>query len=221
MKTLKSFILCSAFIFLTGCTQVLVVALNQIEMTKISVQGDKMYLLGDFNSKSYAQVRKAIDSNPQVKTIVLTASSGSLDDDTTFKLARYIRSKSLNTHLLNQSVIASGAVDLFLSGKHRSIEKGAKIGVHSWSDGSKQAKDFPKNHPDHQLNANYIKDMMGTDEFYWFTIYAAPADAIYWMNSEEVKRFKLSTNSRFVAPSHDKTPFGAEFLEERRDILED
>lgn len=220
MKILKSVILFSVLVLLTGCTQILVTALNQIEMTKVAVQGDKMYLMGDFNSKSYAQVRSAIDTHPQVKTIVLTASSGSLDDETTFKLARYIRSKSLSTHLLSQSVIASGAVDLFLSGKHRTIEKGAKIGVHSWSDGSQQAKDIPRDHSDHQFNANYIKDMMGTDAFYWFTIYAAPADSVYWMNSEEVKRFKLSTTP-FLAPSHDKTPFGDKFLEERRYILED
>ncbi len=197
----------------------LVVTLNQLEMTKISIQHDKMYLLGDFNSKSYKQVTKALRTHPKVKTIVLTASSGSLDDDTTFKLARYIRSKGLNTYLLSNSVIASGAVDLFLSGTQRTIEHGAKIGVHSWSDGSKQAKDFPRDHQDHQLNANYIKDMMGTDAFYWFTINAAPADAIYWMKKDEVQRYKLAT--KFVTASHDKTPFGKKFLIERSSILED
>jgi beta-lactamase class D len=61
--------------------------------------------------------------------------------------------------------------------------------------------------------------MMGTDEFYWFTIYAASVDSIYWMKADEVKRFKLATKT--VAPSHDKTPFGQAFLKERLEILED
>jgi beta-lactamase class D len=217
MKKLKIFIVLTSIIFFSGCTQLLVGALNQFEMTKISIQNDKMYLMGDFNSQSYKQLTKALRTHPKVKTLVLTASSGSIDDDTTFKLARYIRSKGLNTHLLSNSVIASGAVDLFLSGKQRTIEKGAMLGVHSWSDGSKQAKDFPRNHPDHQLNANYIKDMMGTDAFYWFTIYAAPADSIYWLKTDEIKSFKLAT---IVNPSHDDPPFGLEFKKERRAILE-
>jgi len=191
MKNFKLWLIISATIFFSGCTQILVGTLNQIEMTRISIQNDKMYLMGDFNSKSYKQVTRALNTHPKVKTIVLTASSGSLDDDTTFKLARYIRSKGLNTHLLSNSVIASGAVDLFLSGNQRTIEKGAKIGVHSWSDGSKQAKDFPRDHEDHQLNANYIRDMMGTDAFYWFTIYSAPADSIYWMKADEAKTYGM------------------------------
>ncbi len=219
MKQLKVLIAIFLFTSVSGCTQMLVVTLNQFKMTKIAIKNDKIYLLGDFNSQSYKQVTRALRTHPKVKTIVLTANSGSLDDDTTFKLARYIRSKKLNTHLLSNSVIASGAVDLFLSGTQRTIETGAKIGVHSWSDGARQAKDFPRDHEDHQLNANYIRDMMGTDEFYWFTIYSAPADSIYWMKNSEINRFKMAT--KFVAPSHDKTPFGNAFLKERLEVLED
>ncbi|MCF6188998.1 MAG: hypothetical protein L3J51_00800 [Cocleimonas sp.] len=220
MKNIKILVGIIVISFLSGCTQLLVGALNQIEMTKISIQQDKMYLMGDFNSKSYGQVTKALRTHPKVKTIVLTASSGSLDDDVTFKLARYIRSKGLNTHLLSNSVIASGAVDLFLSGKQRTMEKGAKLGVHSWSDGSTQAKDIPRGHPDHKMNASYIKDMLGTADFYWFTIYSAPAESVYWMKHDEIKRYKMLTQS--VKPtSNDKTPFGKAFLKERQSILED
>jgi beta-lactamase class D len=219
MKLFKVSLVLSVLMLFTGCTQLLIGAMNQVKLTKIAIEHDKMYLLGDFNSQSYAQVTKALRTHPKVKTIVLTANSGSLDDDTTFKLARYIRSKALNTYLLSNSVIASGAVDLFLSGKQRTIEKGAMLGVHSWSDGSKQAKDFPKNHPEHSLNASYIKDMMGTDAFYWFTIYAAPADSIYWLKTNEIKRFNLAT--KIISPSHSNNPFGNAFIKERRQILED
>jgi beta-lactamase class D len=205
---------------LSACTQILVGALNQVEMTKVAIQGEKMYLLGDFNSQSYAQVTSALAKYPKVKTIVLTANSGSLDDDTTFKIARYIRSKNLNTHLLANSVIASGAVDLFLSGKQRTMEKGAMLGVHSWSDGSNEAKDLPRNHPDHKLNADYIEDMLGDDAFYWFTIDAASADSIYWMKADEIARFNIIT-AKTIPASNDITPFAKAFLEERKNILED
>ena len=207
-------------LLLAGCTNIFVAALNQVTLTKVAVENDKIYLMGDFNSQSYDQVKQIIDNNTNVKTIVLTANSGSLDDEVTFKLARYIRTKELNTHLLSQSVIASGAVDLFLAGINRTIETGAQLGVHSWSDGSKQANDFPRDHPDHDFNADYIKDMIGTDEFYWFTIYAAPADSIYWMKENEIEKYKLLTEP-FLSASNDKSPFGQEFSNLREEILQD
>ncbi len=179
-----------------------------------------MYLMGGFNSKSYDQVKSTVEANPKIKTVVLTANSGSLDDETTFKLGRYIRSQRLNTHLVNNTVIASGAVDLFLAGVYRTMEKGAKLGVHSWTDGSTQAKDIPRNHPDHKLNSTYIRDMLGTDDFYWFTIYSAPADSVYWMKDKEIVKYKMIT-SPIQPPSNDKTPFGKEFINKRIDILMD
>ena len=220
MKMLKIPLTVFMFILLNGCTQILLGTLNQVELTRVATQGNKMYLMGDFNTKSYRQIADTLTTHPEITTIVLTANSGSLDDETTFKLARYIRAKNLNTHLLSTSVIASGAVDLFLSGKRRTMEKGAQLGVHSWSDGSRQAKDFPRDHPDHELNANYIKDMLGSDKFYWFTIYAASADSIYWMKPKEIIRYKMIT-TKILPPSNDKTPFGESFLDERLSVLED
>ncbi|MCU7890359.1 MAG: hypothetical protein KZQ78_01610 [Candidatus Thiodiazotropha sp. (ex Ustalcina ferruginea)] len=175
--------------------------------------------MGEFNSQSYDQVVNVLEANPQISQIVLTANAGSLDDETTFRLARYIRNHKLNTHLLDQSLIASGAVDLFLSGMERTIERGARIGVHSWSDGIRQASDFPTDHADHKMNAEYVETMLGSDEFYWFTIRAASADSIYWMTEDEVRRYHLVTRA-FLPPSGNRTPFDEEFFEQRVLILE-
>ena len=35
--------------------------------------------------------------------------------------------------------------------------------------------------------------MLGEDDFYWFTIYAAPADDIHEMSMEEIEKYKLLT----------------------------
>ncbi len=118
---------------------------------------------------------------------------GSLDDEALFPFARWIRAQGYNTHLESTSEIASGAVDLFLSGVERTMEKGAKLGVHSWSDGDKEASEYPRSHSAHSLNASYIKAMLNSDEFYWFTINAAPANAIHWMNEAEIKKYQLLT----------------------------
>ena len=204
----------------TSCMQLQTMLINRLDITKIAIQGDKVYLMGEFNSQSYDKVKAAIDNNPDVKTVVLTLNPGSLDDEVTFKLARYIRRKNLDTHLISQSVIASGAVDLFLSGVNRTIEEGAKLGVHSWTDGDRQAKDYPRDHRAHNFNATYIKEMIGDDSFYWYTIYSAPADSVYWMRNEEIVKYKLLTRG-FLSPSNDRTPFADEFMANRKYLLEE
>ena len=116
-----------------------------------------------------------------------------MDDDTMIPRAYRVRELGLNTHLLSTSVIQSGGVDLFLAGVERTIESGAMIGVHSWSDGSRDAADYARDAPEHEQNRKYVEDMLGSDAFYWFTIYAAPADDIHFMTQNEVDRFGLAT----------------------------
>ena len=207
-----------ASLSLGACGTVSMLALNQISLTQFSVENDRLYILGTLNSKSLGQFEQIMSKNPRIKTLVLTACDGSIDDETTFKFGREIRQRGLSTYLLHNSVIASGAVDLFLSGVDRTIEQGAKLGVHSWSDGSIEAKDLPKNHPDHHLNADYINDMLGSDQFYWFTIYAADADTVAWMSEQEIKLYSLATS--FLPASQQTTPFNEAFIAYRKEILQ-
>ncbi|WP_305856456.1 hypothetical protein [Balneatrix alpica] len=207
-------------LLLVGCTGAAVTLMNQFNLTRAEVVGERLYLLGEFNSQSYQQVVEVLEQHPQVKTLVLTANPGSLDDETTFKLGREIRRRGLDTHLLNTSVIASGAVDLFLAGNRRTLEKGARLGVHSWSDGSKDGRDYPRESEEHRLNADYIQAMLGSEEFYWFTLQAAPADGLHWMSYSEVERMQLLTAAA-LEPSLELPPFRQEFLELRQRLLEE
>jgi len=95
--------------------------------------------------------------------------------------------------LIATSQIDSGGVDLFLAGVERTMQDGARIGVHSWSDGTNDATDFPRDSLEHDQNRQYIEDMVGSDDFYWFTIEAAPASSIYEMTNDEIVRFGLLT----------------------------
>jgi beta-lactamase class D len=176
---------------LGGCEIVSVTALNLVETTKFTVDGETLYMQGEINSKTDEQFEEIIAENPQIKTIVECIVPGSLDDDTMIPLSYRVRELGLNTHLTSTSDIASGGVDFFLAGVERSMEEGAKIGVHSWSDGTRDAKDYPRDASEHDANSKYIADMLGDDAFYWFTIYAAPADDIYYMTSAEVAQYGM------------------------------
>lgn len=179
---------------MTACTQVAVLALNQVTITEFRVEGENLMMSGEINSKTLKQFETVYAANPGITTLVELSVPGSLDDDTMIALAYRVRELGLNTHLTATSEIYSGGVDLFLAGVKRTMEQGAKIGVHSWSDGSKDAKDYPRDAPEHEQNRAYIEQMLGDDGFYWFTIYAAPADGIHLMTDVEIRKFGLPTN---------------------------
>jgi len=167
--------------------------LNSRVTTKFEVKGNEVSMNGDINSKTYDQFVELLERNPQVDTLVEEIVPGSVDDETMIKLAYFVREKGLNTKLLSYSEIDSGGVDLFLAGVERTMEDGAHIGVHSWSGGFKEAKDYPEDAPEHEANRKYIEDMLGKDDFYWFTIYAASANDIHEMTQEEIEKYELLT----------------------------
>jgi len=80
-----------------------------------------------------------ISEFPTTNKIIMKNCPGSEDDAANLQAARKIRTHGVEIHLPADAEIASGAVDLFLAGITRTREAGSKIGVHSWSDGSRDA----------------------------------------------------------------------------------
>jgi len=165
--------------------------------TKFRVDGDKLYMTGLISSLTPNQLKKAIEANPEIKTIVLEHINGSLDDSANFPMGKYVRDKGLNTYLKSDSKVSSGGTDFFLSGVNRTMEKGAYIGVHSWegNDGTNvvEGKDIPRDDPQHRENAEYVDYMLGSEDFYWYTIYAAPANGMHRMSEDEILKYNVAT----------------------------
>lgn len=203
---------------LPACTELMIARLNSAEVTETKVVANELFVMGLINSKSYQQLKNLVEEHPQVDTLVLTIMPGSIDDETNLKMCNYVRDKKLNTHLRHNSVIASGAVDLFMAGVERTMEDGAMLGVHSWGDGNKVATDYPRHSPEHKPYTEYYQRMVGSDDFYWYTIEVAAADEIHWMDSVEIEHHELLTKP-VLSPSSQKIPF-EHFLEMRNDILE-
>jgi len=155
------------------------------------VEGDRAYGYGTSDKWSYGYVGRFMRKNPEVKTLVLKRMPGTVDGDDNMRIARKIRKKGLHTHLEADSFIASGAVDLFLAGSRRTMECGARIGVHSWTFG----KVF---HPEEmgvdirqQTHEKFLKDMGIDPKFYAFTRDAALPDQIHILTVDEINRFGL------------------------------
>ena len=178
---------------------------------RIDPRGSFLFLEGTINETTLEEITQALDSHPAADTLVLTSVPGSMDDEANLAAGRMIRARGLTTLLPAGGMVASGGTDLFLSGKRRILvtdkrsPERPRIGIHSWavlSDGFFGAllgeeiagKDLPRDDESHQLYLSYYRSLGIPEDFYWYTLEAAPADAIHWMTREEIDRFGIATD---------------------------
>ena len=158
-----------------------------------TVDGDIAFMTGVITATTPAKVLELIYEHPNVKTIEMIHVPGSIDDVSNLRASLYVHQFGLNIKLNERSIIASGGTDFFLAGKKRTVAKGAKIGVHSWSGGSKPATELSKNHKSHKKYLDYYRIVNISDEFYWYTLEAAPAHDLHFMTEEEMELYKIRT----------------------------
>ncbi|MFY0602734.1 MAG: hypothetical protein JXQ93_02210 [Flavobacteriaceae bacterium] len=164
--------------------------------TKLEIKNNEAYLKGTLGTVTYIQIKELIAKHPEVKTLVLLDVPGSMNDAVNMHTGRLVRENGFTTKLLNNSVIASGGVDLFCAGVDRIVSKGAKLGVHSWSDSYFAASDLPKDHPAHQYQLDYFSMCLGESlgaDFYFYTLSSASFEDIYWMSDKAIKSWKIAT----------------------------
>jgi len=166
--------------------------------SKLEIKGDEAYLSGDLGTITYIQIKDLIKNHPKVKTIVMTKISGSLNDAVNMHTGRILREHGFTTKVLSTSDIASGGVDLFCAGKKRIVEKGAKIGIHSWCCvNDVTAQKIPKDHPAHRYQIEYFTMALGPilgPEFYFHTLKAANFNGIHYMSDNEIKKWNIATD---------------------------
>ena len=114
----------------------------------------------------------------------------------TFDTGEFLRLKRLNTHVPGDGAIASGGTDLFIAGVIRTVETGARIGVHSWiaEDANGRAiigSQLPRNDLQHRIFRDYYDKMGIPADFYWFALDAAPPTSVHWMTDGELRQFGL------------------------------
>ena len=146
--------------------------------------------LHDFNSLEAAF--------PNVNKINIKNCDGSSDDEINLQLSEKVHQKGMNIHLMDDGEIASGGVDFFIAGIQRTKGTNTRIGVHSWAGDGATATDFPVGHANHMPYINYYISVGFTpqqaEDFYYFTINAAPADGIHWMTEAEIAQYHLITS---------------------------
>ena len=161
---------------------------------QFDVDGNTAVMQGDLTSRSPKKVAALLAEYPDLEWIELLDCPGSTDDFAALEAARMIRNAGINTRVLGNGEIASGAVDFFIAGVEREVLEGGKVGVHSWSAGAIEGSQLPKEDSEHDLYESYYEEMGISDDFYWFTLNAASSDSIHWMSRDELIEYGLISN---------------------------
>ena len=185
------------FSILSCSTERLTLKRYGLHPAQIEVKGNEAYVDGTLGKLFYKKFKKTLDQYPQLTTVILLDIPGSVNDEWNVKTGKLLCKKGLKTMLTPNSIVTSGGTNLFVSGKTLAIAPGAKIGVHAWSEETKTALSFPKNHQAHQIFLDFYRAVEIDTSFYWFTLKAAPAEKMYFMSTTEIEQFlshKISTN---------------------------
>lgn len=149
---------------------------------------------GTIGASTPFRVMELVFYHPEVETIIMVNVPGSLDDDSSLRASQMVRAHKLNTHLRSDGEVASGGTDFFQAGVNRTCERGAKFGIHSWSEFGAEGSDYPRDSEEHQMYLDYCDKMGIPQSFYWYTLEVATADEIYWMTEEELRDYNMITS---------------------------
>jgi len=173
--------------------------LDNTTQTHLRVENNTLFMSGTINSKTPHQLQNIFNKYPAINTVVMETVEGSVNDEANLEAATWISQKDLTFILEENSLVASGGTDFFLAGEQRIVHPNAQVGVHSWSDGINEASSFIKGSKEHEKYIDYYMAIgwpkESAEKFYYFTIYAAPADGMHWMTPEEIKEYNITTQN--------------------------
>ncbi|MFK7936242.1 MAG: hypothetical protein AB8G22_22195, partial [Saprospiraceae bacterium] len=148
---------------------------------------------GEISSSTLEDFEDLMKDYPEIDQIIMKEVPGSSNDEVNLLVSQKVHDNNIATHLADDGLIASGGVDFFLAGTTRTKGSNTMIGVHSWSDGTSEAADFPRGNAEHQPYIDYYISVgfsqTAAEEFYYFTINAAPAASIYYMTEAEIEQY--------------------------------
>lgn len=193
MPPLTRTVTLSALLAVAGCLVIQTSLFQDDTGLEFRRDGTALVVNGVVDSTTPDAFSAVLADHPDIDTLILQQIDGSADDDANLTFSAQVRAAGLNTHVPADGMIASGGTDLFLAGVRRTLAPGACVGVHSWSDGTADGRDLPRDDPSHQLYLTYYADMGIDPNFYWFTLNAAAAADMHWTTAAEATRHGLTT----------------------------
>ena len=159
--------------------------------------GTTVTMNGTIGGRTEKHWDNLVKDHPNVDRLVMGNCPGSKNDDANLRVSKKIYYQGMHIHLNSDSEIASGAVDMFLAGTARTIDSGARVGVHSWGGIGKNGNELPEDDPERDKYINYYVSVgmaeQDARDFYFFTLNAAPANDMHWMTEAELEQYNMAT----------------------------
>lgn len=125
---------------------------------------DRVAISGATNARSLDDFKSMIERFPGLRVIEFHNAAGTTHDIVNLSVGREIRKQGLSTYIPPHGSARSGAVELFIAGKHRVAAPGAMFAVHSWRDErGREPWQISPNDPSHRFYVDYYMEM-GMDE---------------------------------------------------------
>ena len=168
------------------------------DAAEFTSSGDAIIMTGAVDERALDAFQAALNDNPGAKVLVLQYVPGSNDDKANLRLATMVRASGLQTLVPSDGLVASGGTDLLTAGTIRTAQPGACIGVHSWAYDNLFGSDtagtsLPRDHEEHQVYLEFYRSIGIPEEFYWFTMEAAPPEGMHWMRATELNLYDVTT----------------------------
>lgn len=154
------------------------VALNDLTV-RVSADGTTLYVDGSYGFGSEDIVRRALDRNPGVRTVVLSGPGGRAQVG--FDLYRLFRERKLATRVDGEC--ASACTFAFLGGVERSVSPGGRLGFHSASFPGMSESDMHESNRDLRRFLIYGANL--TAQFA-DRVFATPADSMWVPTPQEL-----------------------------------
>lgn len=155
--------------------------------------GERAALVGPTDVASPRHFDAMLRDYPGLGVLEMVDAPGTSHDLANLALGRKIRAAGLNTHVPAGGSVRSGAVELFLAGRHQTIAPGASFAVHSWMDSrGLEPHHFAPDAPENRLYLDYYEEMGMTPDharaFYAMTN-SVPHSGALWLDAAAMQRW--------------------------------
>ncbi|UZP66139.1 hypothetical protein N1030_10940 [Desulfovibrio mangrovi] len=158
-----------------------------------TVQGTTAVMRGMIDRSTASAIIELMTENDQVRTISMQRVTSSAGYRELRDAARLLRDYRLTTHVPADGYISQDALDFYIGGWKRTAAQGATIAVGSWFDGDNYGVDLPRHNSLHYGYLTWFRENGLPEDFYWFSLNAAPKGNERPLTREEMVRYRVVT----------------------------
>lgn len=142
------------------------------------VEGEALSVSGQLTLASTERLDRLLEENAGLTTLVLGDIAADSDATSLMQKGLLVRGAGLSTELAEGVTLTGDAVYLFLAGTERRLGGGAALVATDWQSRVGPASLLPREHPAHQERLDYVQRMLGSGDFYWYTLEAGAGAAM-------------------------------------------